>query len=64
MGWLRRFWKRWQTPRVGRQADSVRPAMDDRDVLESIADFDEDPDVRRAARELLLEQQGKPAEPA
>lgn len=63
MGWLRRFWVRWQTPEVGRKADSVRPSMNDRDVLESIADFDEDPDVRRAARELLMKQ-SEPAEPA
>jgi hypothetical protein len=44
-------------------SDSTPPAMNDRDVLESIADFDEDPDVRRAARELLMKQ-GEPAEPA
>lgn len=54
MGWFTKLFQRFQLPGEYSSGGSEHPRMNDRDVLESIADFDEDPDVRRAARELLM----------
>ena len=52
MGILEKIFHRWQ----GQQAPAGGPRSrgpDDRALMESIAEFDEDPDVRKAAEELL-----------
>jgi hypothetical protein len=51
MGIFEKFFQRWQGPELARSDDRRRP--DDRALMESIAEFDQDPDVRKAAEELL-----------
>lgn len=52
MGMFEKFIQRWQgatEPAGGEE----RRGPDDRALMESIAEFDHDPDVRKAAEELL-----------
>lgn len=51
MGILERLFQRWQEPVARSGNEKRRP--DDRALMESIAEFDQDPDVRKAAEELL-----------
>lgn len=52
MGILERLLHRWQDS--GESAgDNETRGPDDRALMESIAEFDQDPDVRKAAEELL-----------
>jgi len=52
MGILERFFQRWQGQDAPAGGGHSR-GPDDRALMESIAEFDEDPDVRKAAEELL-----------
>lgn len=47
-----RFIQRWQVSSDAAAAEE-RGRPDDRALMESIAEFDQDPDVRKAAEELL-----------
>jgi hypothetical protein len=52
MGILERIFQKWQEPEGSAEGPPSR-GRDDRALMESIAEFDEDPDVRKAAEELL-----------
>lgn len=52
MGVFERFFQRWHGSSDA-EVDEERGRPDDRALMESIAEFDQDPDVRKAAEELL-----------
>ena len=52
MGILEKLFQRWQEPAETSGGDRAR-GPDDRALMESVAEFDQDPDVRKAAEELL-----------
>lgn len=52
MGIFEKFFQRWQGSNEPAGGDERR-RPDDRALMESIAEFDDDPDVRKAAEELL-----------
>lgn len=52
MGIFEKFFQRWQGSYDSSGDDMLEPP-DDRALMESIAEFDQDPDVRKAAEELL-----------
>ncbi len=52
MGMFEKFFQRWQGAHHPSE-DELPRQPDDRALMESIAEFDQDPDVRKAAEELL-----------
>lgn len=54
MGVFEKIFQRWHgSSDMDDEGEDYRRRPDDRALMESIAEFDQDPDVRKAAEELL-----------